>query len=470
MSKKSKLPTIILGGGPTGLAAAYRLSLNKKPVILLEKEKNLGGLSATIIRKNFLYEYGPHAFHLKDPKITQWLKDILDDDFRVIPTKTQVLIEGKLLNYPLKGWELIRKLELSLGIRILLDYSIAYFKSLLTKKKPENFEEWGLNNFGLTLYKISFGDYTKKVWGIHPKEISPLLASQKISRLDLGDIILKLFGFKGKNQPAYFKKYLYPKNGIGQIFNKMAKVIQKNGQIISGAEVTKLRYANGKINTVEYRDQKGKNHKLKPQQIISTLTLKDLIPMINSPLKKSVQEKAKQLKYRDMIIIYFVIDRQDISKAQWVYLVENKFKFNRFTVGQNLSPLFAPKDKNVISFEICCQKGDHLWKKKNQELLKLLRKDFIQLGWKNLKIKDYWIEKIENAYPFFMVGFEKNFKSVLDDLKKINNLISTGRNGLFLNSDVHDCFQMGFESADFITNHAQTQNWYKKKAKIWLNH
>lgn len=444
-----KHPIIILGGGSTGLAVAYRLAELGKKTILLEKEKFLGGLSATRKKDGFLYEFGPHAFHLKDEKITSWIKELIGEaNFRVIPTNTQVLIDDQFLTYPLKADELLGKVNPILGVRIVFSYLWARFKNVLSPKIPQNFEEWGLASFGKVLYKISFGDYTAKVWGMDPKKISATLASQKLAKLNLGDIILKLLGFKGKVQPAYFRTFLYPEKGMGLIFERMIEKIRKNCQIILGAKTCHLEVEKGKIQSIEYLDSKGKKQVLLCQQVISTITLKDLIPMFNKPLSRGVIKAAQNLLYRDMIIIYLVVNTKNLSQSQWIYLVENQFFFNRVTLSQNLSPDFGPRGKTVLAFEVCCKKGDQIWQRDNQTWKKLVQKDLHHLGWRSSKIEDFWIERLKNAYPIFQLGFEKNLKQVSEGLKEIRNLHSIGRNGLFLNSDIHDCFKMGFAAAE----------------------
>lgn len=468
MNSTKDKPIVILGGGPTGLAAAYRLSLDGEKVVLLEKEKYLGGLSATLKKEDFLYEFGPHAFHLNDPGVVSWVREILGRDFRVIPTKTKVLIDNNLLNYPLKTNELIKKVNPILGARILFDYLFSHIKNVILKSKIESFEHWGLANFGPTLYKISFGDYTAKVWGISPEEISVHLASQKLARLNLGDIIKKLLGLKGEVQPAYFKKYLYPEGGASFIFEQMGKTMRKNCQFILNAEVVHLESNSDKIDVVEYKDKKGKFHKIACQKIISTIILKDLIPMINSPLASTSQKAASALKFRDLIIVYLIVDQDQLSDAQWTYLVENKFRFNRFTEAKNLSPRFAPKGKTVISFEICCQKGDPFWRSSDKKIFDLLKEDLKKLDFDKLIIDNYFVTRLENAYPMFLVGFEQNLLTTLNELEKVKNLISTGRNGLFMNSDIHDCFKLGFEAARFAEKNQTSKNWYKQVKNTWL--
>lgn len=446
---KNKKPIVILGGGPTGLAAAYKLSKMGENFILLEKENYLGGLSATRQYKDYLYEYGPHAFHLKDKNIVDWLRSILGDDFRVIPTHTQVFINGQLFEYPLRAGELLRKINPILGLKIIFGYLWENFKKLFSRREWQNFQEWGIANFGKTLYRISFGDYTAKVWGINPSKLSAELATNKLSKLNLREVIAKTIGLKGREQPLFFKKYLYPKKGIAVIFQRMAREIKGKGELILNAKVSQLKTKNHQVVSVEFV-KNGQREQIACSQVISTFPLKQLVGIINEPLDKKTLATAQKLNYRALIIVYLVVAEQNLPESQWIYLVENKFKFNRVSINKNLSPDFSVNSNSLLAFEICCQKDDWLWHKQNSQLLEMVKVDMEKLGWQNFEISDYFVERLANAYPIYLVDFEKNVSAVIKGISKINNLFSTGRNGLFLNSDIHDCFQMGFETAEKI--------------------
>ena len=53
MKKKSEF--IIIGAGPSGLAAAYELQKQKKQIDIFEKSKELGGLVRSIEFKKCIY-------------------------------------------------------------------------------------------------------------------------------------------------------------------------------------------------------------------------------------------------------------------------------------------------------------------------------------------------------------------------------------------------------------------------------
>jgi len=55
-------PVVIVGGGISGLTAAYRLEQAGCPYVLLEAGAQLGGNLITIERDGYLYDVGPDAF------------------------------------------------------------------------------------------------------------------------------------------------------------------------------------------------------------------------------------------------------------------------------------------------------------------------------------------------------------------------------------------------------------------------
>jgi protoporphyrinogen oxidase len=405
-------PIVILGGGATGLAAAYYFWERKIDFILIEKSDYLGGLSATRKYKNLLYEFGPHAFHLKNPALISWLKKLLGRDFRIIATNTQVFINNQLFNYPLNASELMRKIKPQLAIKIIGEYLFVYFKNIFRKPKIASFEDWGINNFGQTLYRLSFGDYTKKVWGISPKKLSATLATNKLNRLALSDILLKLIGFRGKNQPAYFKKYLYPISGAGVIFDKMIQKIKDPKKILQSCKITSLKIKDNQIESIDYQNQKGEIVNQKCTAIISTLSLKDLIRLINTRSDKEKKENNVDLNYRGLIIIYLIILDQKLPTAQWIYLVENKFQCNRVTIQKNLSPKFKTNGKTILAFELSASKGDKLWQEKDETLKKIAEEDLKKLNFGDIKILDFFIYRIENAYPIYELGYEKELQKI----------------------------------------------------------
>lgn len=72
------LKTLIIGGGITGLCAAYYAAKHDGAdrVLLLESGDTLGGTASTESADGFTFEKGPNGFLDKEPKTLQWVSDL----------------------------------------------------------------------------------------------------------------------------------------------------------------------------------------------------------------------------------------------------------------------------------------------------------------------------------------------------------------------------------------------------------
>jgi protoporphyrinogen/coproporphyrinogen III oxidase len=95
--------TIVIGGGISGLACAYRLREQGVPVLLLEQAQRVGGVIRSIEQDGFLFELGPQSFSstelLSELIAALGLKaNLLEADARAA---RYILVRGRLVSAPL---------------------------------------------------------------------------------------------------------------------------------------------------------------------------------------------------------------------------------------------------------------------------------------------------------------------------------------------------------------------------------
>ena len=61
----------VIGAGPAGLTAAYTLSKQNVPVIVLEADHTVGGLARTVNYKGYLFDIGGHRFFTKWDEVNE---------------------------------------------------------------------------------------------------------------------------------------------------------------------------------------------------------------------------------------------------------------------------------------------------------------------------------------------------------------------------------------------------------------
>src|SRR3954454_39943 len=102
-------PTVVLGGGPAGLTAAYLLAKMGLPVIVLEAEDQVGGIAKTAVRDGYRFDLGGHRFFTKAKEVETLWHEIMAEEFLTRPRMSRIYWNKKFLDYPLQGMDVIKK-------------------------------------------------------------------------------------------------------------------------------------------------------------------------------------------------------------------------------------------------------------------------------------------------------------------------------------------------------------------------
>ena len=461
----TKSKYVVLGAGPTGLMAAWRLIKEGHEVILLERDARVGGFGASFKRDGFILDYGPHALHMKEGEVIPIAKLLLGKYLQTNKNNVRTLANGKYLRYPFQFYNLVTQISPFLALRMIIDFLSASIIYNFIHVPDDTFEAWGVNRFGKTLYNFCFGHYTQKVWGMPSRMISPKFAAKKIQGLNFKKIISKIFGGKGEEHEIYWEQVLYPEHGSGELFEKMAEdFLAKGGKLYLNSVVTQINYENQKVTSVKY-SKDNKEHSIDADHVISSLPLRNLVLMLKPSFGDYISYMAKRLRFRGMLFVYVVLNTDQVSEAHWIYLLDPIFKFNRVTEQKNLSKACAPDGKTVLCFEMCCSSSDEIWNYSPEKLRELVLEEI-----KNIKIidssliVDCFVEKKDDAYAVCHLRYEEQVKDLLEHLSTIKQLITTGRQGLYCHIDMHDSMALGLSAAEFCLNGRQDPlKWYKEK-------
>src|SRR3989338_2180900 len=256
MEKKKQV--IILGAGITGLVSAYYLS-DKYKVIVIEKQKFIGGSASCFNYKDFILDYGPHKLYTEIP-------GIIDEISKIVPLlkikkKNSIYLKGSYYDFPLKLSQIATRMPftaLKSGIDILL--------KPFSKMPDDSYENFLINRFGKTLYNLSFRDYAYKIWGSDPKELDFQLEKRRAAISGIFQLIkIILFRDTKKISAEYF---YYPEKSIMQIFDSLKSRILKNGgKILLRQKIKEINIEDNKVKSVTLDKSKIKS----PDYVISTI-------------------------------------------------------------------------------------------------------------------------------------------------------------------------------------------------------
>lgn len=446
------------------MVCAYDLSRDGYDVCIIDRAHYVGGASASFKIKDYIVDYGPHAFHVKKEEIVRIVTDLIGHNYHKVKRNSRLIMDGKNLQYPLNIKEALLKINPLLSLRILFDYSAVRLKGLVgADHRIRTFQDWGTDAFGKTLYRLAFGNYSEKMWGISGSRLSSKLAQQKLLKLNLLKIILKVFGMGDTTLEGGVTAYydLYPRLGIGTVFEKMRDEILKgeNNELFLEAKILNITAEKDKLKNICF--ECGSQVVTKEfDYLVSTIPLNYLCEYLPSAEKAELKDLGQKLKYRDLRIIYVVLDKDYFSKIHWIYLLDSHFKFNRLSEQKNLNAESSPPGRTVISMDISCDRGDKIWNMSNEEFLKLALNDLKHLGIEEGHVLDYFSLKLQDVYPLYDLDFDIRLENILKIIQQHNNLYSTGRQGLFLNNDIHDSMEMGRLCADSIVRQKNSRQWY----------
>jgi len=442
---------VVLGGGPAGLSAAWKLAEAGQDVVVLEKDDDTGGICRTIRRGDYFFDLGGHRFITKDEELSGQIRELMGDELLTTPRKSVIRLRGKYFDYPLEFKNLILNMDKLFLARSLFDYIYAVGTKKLSNKKDISFEDWVTNRFGRTLYDIYFGMYTEKLWGISPKQISADWAAQRISLLNLWDVALRLLGKESNRPKTYALEFAYPKMGIGRICDRMSEEIKKyGGRIILNAAVKKVFLEEEFIKRIVY-DNCGKEEELCGDWIVSTIPMNEFIMSIRPQAESQYLEAAGSMKFRAVRFLNLIIDAEEVTNNTWIYIPEKEFCFFRIQEPRNWSRDASPKGKTSLILEIACDFGDDIWNAKDEEIFRRCVKDLKKIKFCDTsRIKDYFTTRTRHAYPIYDLNYKYKIEKSAQLLRGIDNLIPIGRQGLFRYNNMDHSIKMGFLTAEHI--------------------
>ena len=446
---------VILGAGPAGLATAYYLCKGGcTDVTLLEAEKLVGGISATMRREDMLFDFGSHRIHPGcDAETLSLVKSLLGDDLLSRPRRGAIWLSGRIVEYPLRIGQMASGLGPLRAARIVA--SFARQKLLLGSSQPgqRTSETLLVRRFGRALFELFYRPYTTKVFGIPPDQMSPEQARRRVGSKSLLEIARKA----GMASPG---KFFYPRLGFGQMCDALAEKIQSAGaSIVLRASPKKATIKDGRIDQLEFAVGKEKRI-LKPDFVFSTIPLRSLT-LLCAPCSNAVRRAAKELKHRSLVMLYMVVNRDRVGQKDAYYFASKEILFNRISEQKNFSPQMAPEGKTILCADISCDAAGKLFSASDEEVFQMAKQSLKRSGVVPLSDVDYWFtRRVKHAYPVYSLGYEGLMQTVLDWVDSVENLITLGRQGLFAHNNFHHSVMMGRAAAEHLLSG-------KPKAEGW---
>jgi len=324
---------IIVGAGPTGLAAAYRLrELGYTNFSLLEGRYKVGGLaSSERSPNNFIYDIGGHVLFSHYEYFDKLFDRLMGDEYQELLRESWVWMFDRFLPYPFQNN--IKYLPKEVVLECLLGLIEAQ-KQPLDKSRFANFEELIHGVFGAGIAKHFMMPYNFKVWAHPPRLMNKEWIGERVSTPPiervLGNVVLDRADVSwGPNATFKYPRY----GGTGELFERMRPYVEDQLRLCASVAAVDV-----ERKEVVLSD----GHRERFDVLLSTMPLDKLVASMEGSVPDCVRSQAARLRHSGSYIVGVGIRQPAPSTKCWMYFPEDNCPFYRLTYLSNYSPDVVP--------------------------------------------------------------------------------------------------------------------------------
>jgi protoporphyrinogen oxidase len=325
-STASAANVVILGGGLTGISTAIHL---KKPWVLFEREREMGGLAVTREKNGYYFDRTGHWLHLRDPGMKNLVSQLLPGQMVQVERKARIFSHGATTLYPFQAN------LFGLPPDVVKECLLGVIEARLApagSPDPKNFEEYCLRHFGAGISKHFMIPYNERLWGVSPREITAAWCSRFVPLPNLEQVVA---GAVGANAGAlgYNATFSYPKRGGIQTFAQALAGRLDSARVRTSASLEQVDY--------QKREVLVAGERVRYSELVSTLPLPELLRRMPG-LPKVIEEHATRLRCTTLRYLDLATRTKPTADWHWVYVPEKRFPFYRVGIYSNAVESMAP--------------------------------------------------------------------------------------------------------------------------------
>ncbi len=437
-----RVPVVVLGAGPAGLAAAWKLA--SRPtfrVTLIERGSAAGGNAGSFTLEGQRVDYGSHRLHPAcPPRILDDIREMLGSDLLDRPRHGRIRLRGRWVHFPLKPVDLALRLPPSFLLGAAGD-------ALRPGRRAgeDTFASALEARLGRTLCHDFYFPYVRKIWGVEPEALDAEQARRRVSVGSLAGLVKKVLRIAPGTAAKGFGRFYYPREGFGQIAEAYLRRVHEMGvEVCFETTLEQLQTDDGRVRSVAAVRRDGGRAVRPATLVVSTVPLPALVEALSPGAPGDVRASASALEYRAMILVYVVLEQPQFSEYDAHYLPEPHVPFTRVSEPKNYS-LNGPAPRTVLCGELPCMVGDRHWQMSDDELGRWLVDSLGRLGLpvrSGLRLAT--TRRLSHAYPIYLRGYRPHLERLDRHMAGIDGLLSIGRQGLFAHDNTHHTLAMAY--------------------------
>lgn len=448
MADTTRGSIVILGAGPAGLGAAFKLARRGFPVTVVERSAAVGGNAGSFELNGLRVDYGSHRLHPScAPEILEDIRTLLGNDLLERRRHGRIRLRDRWIHFPLEPVDTLRNLPAPFLWGVLRDR----LRRRDASSGGDTFASVLERGLGPTICREFYFPYAEKIWGLPPTEIDAEQARRRVGAGSFAKLLARLRSAIPGLRPAGGGRFYYPRRGYGQISEAYCEAAQRAGaRILLRCPVQRVLLDRGRVTGVTVSG--AETEEIPARQIFSTVPLPLLARLADPPPPAEVLQAAAALRYRAMVLIYLLLEADRFTEYDAHYFPEREIPITRLSEPKNYG-LEHPPGCTVLCAELPCSTQDAAWTATDSELATLVRNALAAAGLElHAAVRAVATRRLEQAYPIYTLGFRRNFEVLDQWVSGIEGLVTFGRQGLFAHDNTHHALAMAYAAADCLSD------------------
>lgn len=409
---------VIIGAGPTGLGAAYKLNeIGHTDWQVYERHPHIGGLAASFTDdRGFTWDIGGHVMFSHFPYFDRVVDEALENDYLEHERESWIWADDRFVPYPFQNN--IRYLPKE----VILECVLGLLEIQQKKLTYTNFREWVLAVFGAGIAKHFMFPYNEKVWKTFPERMDYKWIGERVSVIDLRRILENIILERDDVNWGPNNMFKFPlTGGTGELFERIAKNFRKN--ISLNHELEKLDIGS---KTVYFKNGTSTKYDC----LISTMPINQLIRAIEPKPAEPLISAADGIRNVGGYMVGLGFKRPNNVRKCWMYFPMDNSPFYRVTYFSNYSHKNIPDANHFSIIAETSYSDTHPVPSESiveETVQGLINSKIIEEADRGLIVSEF-VYDISHNYPVPIIGRDKYLKPMHEFLEG-NEILSRGRFG-----------------------------------------
>ncbi len=331
---------VIIGAGPTGLGAAYRLKeLGYKNFQVYDRHPYIGGLASSFTDSaGFTWDVGVHVMFSHYKYYDQCFDKLMGSDYQLNDRECWVRMFNTWVPYPFQNN--IRYLPREAAYECMAGLIEAQTKR--DPKAAKNFREFIDAVFGDGIARHFMIPYNFKVWAHAAEMMNKTWIGERVAVLDINRALKNIilgeddFGWGPNNK---FKFPLF--GGTGEFYRRFEKPLDGHVQLNKT-----VAFVNMTRKEVCFKDGEVVNY----DKLLTAMPLDKLCnDVLNGEVPREIKKATAGLRHSGGHIVGVGFKQPCPSTKSWMYYPEANCPFYRASYLSNYSPNMTPDNKTHYS-------------------------------------------------------------------------------------------------------------------------